>query len=161
MRVGLGWVLMGAAACANGPSGTSDDTGEPVPLVDLVEVLPGTWTGVEESPTVGELTGTYTMSDEGDGRLDITLDGTSSPKLYVLAAAATETEAYATVPEQTYAEGQTGGFRLELVGVGTYGEAVDGGPFDAVYRLADDTFSLRGTVQASGEPEPFSFEFTR
>jgi hypothetical protein len=153
--------LWGLVGCGNGAaSEVESDLVDPEEL-DLAEVLPGTWTGVEESPTIGQLTATYVISDEGAGRLDVTLEGQTRRKFFVEVGLGTPDSAFARVPEQIYAEGQTGPVEIVLVGTGAFGQDAAGGPYDAVYRLAEDAFSLEGTVTTRGNTEAFTFDFTR
>ncbi len=168
------WVGLTLAACGSdgapeagmdaGASAAeeSPDAGPPPPEnVSLGERLVATWRGVEEGPSIGVLEATYVITDAGEGRFDVTQQGLSSPKFYLLAGeAATPTQAFARVPDQVYSEGQTGPVTLELRGTGAFGADEPGGPYDAIYDLETDTLSLEGTITVRGTTNAFTFDFS-
>ncbi|MEM1414385.1 MAG: hypothetical protein AAGH15_05775, partial [Myxococcota bacterium] len=137
------------------------DAGRPPENVALADRLVATWTGIEEGEAIGTLRATYSITEAGSGRFDITQQGLSTPKFFILAGeAATPTRAYARIPDQVYSPGQTGPVTLELSGTGAFGADAPGGPYDAVYDLDADTFSVEAAITVRGSTNGFTFDFS-
>lgn len=150
----------GSVETASATDAGAPDAGPPPPPdVSLADRLVATWTGIEEGERIGRLQATYVIAQTADGRFDVTQTGVSSPKFYVMAGAATPQRAFARVPDQIYSEGQTGPTSLELRGSGAFGAEVPGGPYDAVYDLETDTFTMEATITVRGGTSAFTFLF--
>jgi hypothetical protein len=143
-----------------------DDSDEPVAEApDWAALLDGAWDGAETSSSMGTQRGEYVVASSDGERFDVsyTPNGEAEVlKLYftgVLADASAPAVGYVRVPDQIYAEGQTGPATLELAGGGTY--PVDGEPFDGRIDLDNAEVVLEGTITAFGNTEDFTFVLSR
>jgi hypothetical protein len=148
------------ADTAEGADG-SDGSGE---APDWAALLSGAWEGTETSATMGTSRGEYAITSADGQRFDVQYapgGEVAYLKLYfsgVVVDAADPLVGYVTLPEQIYAEGQTGPATLQLTGGGTYtyGEAVYDGRID----LSGPEVVLEGTITAFGSSEALTFRLT-
>jgi hypothetical protein len=160
-----------ALACANPEPAAEDsaeDSAEEVPEApDWAALLDGGWDGTETSDSMGTQRGEYVIASEDGERFDVSYAPNGEVaflKLYftgVLTDASSATVGYVRLPDQIYAEGQTGPATLELAGSGAY--AVDGeaDPYDGRIDLESSEVVLEGTVTAFGNTEAFTFVLSR
>ncbi|MEL6343963.1 MAG: hypothetical protein AAFV53_12590 [Myxococcota bacterium] len=152
----MGWmILMGSMGCDEETVDTAAQETEPAAQEpDWAAELNGMYEGVEESPNIPTLVSNYEIlySEEAD-RFEISEAPQGKPlylKLYfdtVVLDDGDENRATFNVPEQIYAEGQTGSTELILVGGGTIDRS-------------EGIINLVGDITAFGGPQPFTFTFT-
>ncbi len=156
---GVAWT-----GCADGVSGNrspTSDTGLVEP--DWVAEIPGLYDGREESPTIGTVTATFeVVYDAEDDHFDVFFapDGVRRyQKLHFgdVQLADQPNVGLVVVPDQVYAEGQTGPATLRLEGAGTVGPEGRDGRVD----LERGRVRLQARIRASGEPEDFTLTLDR
>jgi hypothetical protein len=134
---------------------------------DWAVLLDGAWDGRETSASMGTQRGEYVVSSTDGERFDVSYAPNGEIeflKLYftgVLADASSATVGYVLLPEQIYAEGQTGPATLELAGSGAYTVDGEAEPFDGRIDLESSEVVLEGTVTAFGHTEDFTFVLSR
>ena len=137
------------------------DTADTAEATDWSTRLSGSWEGTESSPTIGVVTGEYIVSTEDGERFDISYAPNGSIsylKLYfsgVVSDPADPLVGYITVPQQIYAEGQTGPATLEMLGSGTY--ELEGVTFDGRIDLGVPEVALEASITAFGGSEILTF----
>ena len=164
-------VLLFALGCVNPtPSDTpsAEDSAEAVPEApDWAALLDGAWDGTETSVSMGTQRGEYVIASADGERFDVSYAPNGEVeflKLYftgVLADASSATVGYVRLPDQIYAEGQTGPATLELAGGGTYTVDGEAEPYDGRIDLESSEVVLEGTVTAFGNTEEFTFVLSR
>ena len=160
-----------ALACTNPtPSDTpsGDDTAAEAPEApDWAALLDGAWDGTETSASMGTQRGEYVIASADGERFDVSYAPNGEVeflKLYftgVLTDPSATTVGYVRLPDQIYAEGQTGPATLELAGGGTYTVDGEAEPFDGRIDLDRSEVTLEGTVTAFGNTEDFTFVLSR
>jgi hypothetical protein len=164
-------VFLVALACANPDSSntpSTEDSAEEVPEApDWAALLDGVWDGTETSASMGTERGEYVISSEDGERFDVSYAPNGEIeflKLYftgVLADPSDSALGYVRLPDQIYAEGQTGPATLDLAGSGAYTVDGEAEPFDGRIDLDRSEVVLEGTVTAFGNTEDFTFVLSR
>jgi hypothetical protein len=140
-----------------------EDTASDAP--DWATLLDGAWEGTEVSASMGTTTGEYDVGSADGQRFDVQYapGGTVAYlKLYfsgVVTDASDPLVGYVTLPEQIYAEGQTGPATLAFIGGGTY--TYDEGVYDGRVDLSVPEIALEGIITAFGNSEALSFRLAR
>jgi hypothetical protein len=165
------WLFLFACSEKSSSSDATDvDTVEPADTAEATDwstLLSGSWEGTESSPTMGVATGEYLVSTEDGERFDISYapgGKVSYLKLYfsgVVADPADPEVGYVTVPQQIYAEGQTGPAKLDMLGDGAYD--LDGATraFDGRIDLGVPEVALEATITVFGGSEILTFRLNR
>lgn len=157
-RVGL----LGTIGCDADTEDTGAQEAVQAEAPDWAAEVPGTYIGTEFSPTIGTLVSTYEVAYAAEAeRFEISEAPQGRAlylKLYFTDVVVDEADADRgrfTVPEQVYAEGQTGQAELILTGSGAFSG------FDGEIGLSAGTIVLEGEIGAFGGTEDFSFSFER
>lgn len=154
-------------ACVESAPPAEDSALEVSEAPDWAALLDGAWDGTETSASMGTQRGEYVVSSTDGERFDLSYAPNGEVdflKLYftgVLADASDPAIGYVRLPDQIYAEGQTGSATLALSGGGTYTVDGEAEPFDGRIDLDSSEVVLEGTVTAFGSTEDFTFVLTR
>ncbi len=161
-----GWLFVLGLGCTGGAAEVEDSgllEGEPDDTPDWAAEIPGLYDGVEESETLGTVTAIFEVAyNARRERFNVFFapDGQRAyHKLFFEGVTPAEQpqRGFLVVPEQIYAEGQTGGAELVLVGAGTVGP----NDRDGRVNLNAGTVLVEGTISAFGGTEAFRLSLER
>lgn len=166
MRWTVSLVLVGFGALGCTEAVTPTDAGSEVDVFDFETAIPGDYTGTESSPTLGTVVAPYQIRPlQGEGlSWEIVYTPEGQPEYTKLEMgpaipdATVSDRAHLSVPDQTYAEGNTGGVSIAFTGTGAF-EASDGQTYEARYDGATGVLSLEGDVTTFGNTETLTFVF--
>ena len=139
-----------------------DDAGDASDPIDFTVELPGTYSGTEQSASIGTLRSTYAVSWDAEAmRFEVAAAGMPVGTKFVFSAvevaAPGDDIGYVTLPDQVYAEGQTGQVTLQLSGSGTFTPEAPLGPWDGRVDLEEGRIEFEGIISVFGNEEAFTF----
>jgi hypothetical protein len=134
---------------------------------DWAVLLDGAWDGRETSASMGTQRGEYVVSSTDGERFDVSYAPNGEVdflKVYFTGVRADLSDSgvgYVRLPDQVYAEGQTGPATLALAGAGAYPVDGEEDAFDGRIDLDNAEVVLEATVTAFGSTENLTFRLTR